>query len=208
MFLTSFPRPSPLLLGLSVVILTAAYLWALFSRPVVPDWKREQDRGYSSVDKANAVAHAYGFPSWYAGGPSPYDHPPLPKQQDREPLDILLFIGASVAELTPLTLPRPPTSVVISPLHSDPGADNSSSIPAALYTYRLLEQATGVNVQPIAPFSPLWNGSLGVAENLKAAGCRQILWRIGDGEAAFALSNHIPDDSELGLACPDSTAIK
>ncbi|BEJ13233.1 hypothetical protein CspHIS471_0304070 [Cutaneotrichosporon sp. HIS471] len=112
------------------------------------------------------LAPAYGFPTWYSAASSPYD-----AAQDVRPaeLDILLFIDL---------------------------AHNSSSLPDALYMYDTLSARPDIVVHVSGPLTPNWDADAGAAHNLERAGCRRILWRIGESAA------------DLGNACLGSVVIE
>jgi hypothetical protein len=74
--------------------------------------------------------------------------------------------------------------------------DDSTALPDALYTYDTLRARSDVIVRATGPFAPDWDARASTADNLKVAGCRRVLWRIGDGAADF------------GDACPDAIVIE
>ncbi|WVR05545.1 hypothetical protein IAU60_002564 [Kwoniella sp. DSM 27419] len=156
MRLTAPPRStslsSVLILPIPLAALLVAYLWAVARRPDVPEQAQIED------------PHAWGFPSWYGSGPTPYDHGAVGMGHDDDgvcehPQSVLLFIDL------PADSPRMPSAL---------------STLAALYTsQRFLPSA-------ISPLSPGWNTSRSVVDNLRSAGCARFdwIWRIGSGSKA------------------------
>lgn len=73
----------------------------------------------------------------------------------------------------------------------------------------MLKARAKVSVRAVGPFGLGWNTELSTAENIGNIGCRDIVWRIGEGKIwHWLVSRLTPGEFDLGDVCPNSVIIE